>query len=35
MEGMLDPATQKINQAKVQQIIKNIKKLKGEEKEIG
>jgi peptidyl-prolyl cis-trans isomerase D len=33
MEGMVDPATQKIDQAKVQQIIKNIKKLKGEAKE--
>ncbi|MBK7884836.1 MAG: peptidylprolyl isomerase [Chitinophagaceae bacterium] len=32
--GMLDSATQKINPAKVQDAIRNIKKLKGEEKEI-
>lgn len=33
MQGVVDPATQKVDQAKVQQIIKEIKKLKGEEKE--
>ncbi len=32
-QGMIDPATQKIDQAKVQQALRNIKKLKGEEKE--